>query len=151
MIRRLTGRDATSAAQLGRETGVWQPTLSRWLQEARTLPDVAKPKASSRSIDEKVRILAAAAPLTGDELAAMLEREGVHLAEYQQWRKALGQGPAPAPSPSPSPSRRIRQLEREVARKDKALAEAAALIILKKKADLIWGDGDDATDEKNEK
>jgi hypothetical protein len=30
-------------------------------------------------------------------------------------------------------------LERELARKDKALAEAAALMILQKKAAAIWG------------
>ncbi|WP_299842803.1 hypothetical protein [uncultured Jannaschia sp.] len=36
---------------------------------------------------------------------------------------------------------RIQQLEREIARKEKALAEAAALMILRKKAEAIWGFG----------
>ena len=35
--------------------------------------------------------------------------------------------------------KRIQQLERELARKEKALAEAAALMILRKKAEAIWG------------
>jgi uncharacterized protein YukE len=34
---------------------------------------------------------------------------------------------------------RIQQLERELARKEKALAEAAARMILRKKAEAIWG------------
>ena len=34
---------------------------------------------------------------------------------------------------------KIKELEREIHRKDKALAETATLLILKKKADLIWG------------
>lgn len=38
----------------------------------------------------------------------------------------------------------IRQLEREILRKDKALAEASALLILQKKVDLIWGSRDEA-------
>ena len=38
---------------------------------------------------------------------------------------------------------RIQQLERELARKEKALAEAAALMILRKKAEAIWGQGDE--------
>jgi transposase len=38
----------------------------------------------------------------------------------------------------------IRQLEREILRKDNALAEAAALRILQKKVDLIWGSRDEA-------
>ena len=35
--------------------------------------------------------------------------------------------------------KRIKELERELARKEKALAETAALLTLKKKAHLIWG------------
>jgi len=35
-------------------------------------------------------------------------------------------------------------LERELRRKEKALAEAAALLVLKKKADAIWGEDEDA-------
>ena len=35
--------------------------------------------------------------------------------------------------------KRIQELERDLARKEKALAEAAALMILRKKADAIWG------------
>jgi hypothetical protein len=34
-------------------------------------------------------------------------------------------------------------LEREILRKDKALAEASALLILQKKASLIWGTKDE--------
>ncbi len=37
----------------------------------------------------------------------------------------------------------IQQLERELARKEKALAEAAALMILRKKAEAILGRGDE--------
>ncbi len=37
---------------------------------------------------------------------------------------------------------RIKELEREVLRKDRALAEASALLILQKKVSLIWGDED---------
>jgi hypothetical protein len=37
--------------------------------------------------------------------------------------------------------KRIRQLERELNRKEKALAEAAALLVLRKKLNAYWGDG----------
>jgi len=39
--------------------------------------------------------------------------------------------------------KRVKDLERELARKDKALAETAALLILRGKASAIWGDGED--------
>jgi len=37
-----------------------------------------------------------------------------------------------------------KKLERELTRKEKALAEAAAILVLRKKADAIWGDGEGA-------
>jgi transposase-like protein len=54
MIERLSGTGATSARQLARETGISQETLSRWLREARSLPDVPTKKRQSKtwSIDE---------------------------------------------------------------------------------------------------
>jgi transposase len=39
----------------------------------------------------------------------------------------------------------VRELEKELRRKDRALAETAALLVLQKKVRAIWGDGDDDT------
>ncbi len=39
--------------------------------------------------------------------------------------------------------KRVRQLSKELNRKEKALAEAAALLVLRKKAQAIWGDDAD--------
>ena len=41
MVERLTGKNALSSYALGREVGIQQQNLSRWLQEARSLPAVA--------------------------------------------------------------------------------------------------------------
>ena len=48
-------------------------------------------------------------------------------------------------------AKRIRALEKELNRKDKALAETAALLVLKKKVQEIWGDEDDLTARSNGK
>lgn len=148
MLDRLTGKHAVSARQLSLETGLRQQTLSRWLQDACSLsvmPSKRQPK--EWSIDEKIRILATAGRLTGAELTAFLEREGLLLAEYEQWRLALAEeGRA-----SLATSKRIRALERELARKEKALAEAAALLVLKKKVHRLWEAEGDGTDEEHER
>jgi transposase-like protein len=61
MVTRLTGKDAVIARQLALETGLRQQTLSRWLQEASTLPVMqAKRPRRDWSIEEKIRILATA-------------------------------------------------------------------------------------------
>jgi transposase len=147
MVQRLTGPGAVSALQLSKETGVRQQTLSHWLRDARTLPDVPKkPPKATRSVEDKARIVSESGKLDGDALTAYLHREDVKFAELEQWRLALEEeGRA-----SKATTDQIRALQRELARKEKALAEAAALLVLRKKTQALWGDEDDDTDEGNE-
>jgi hypothetical protein len=149
MIERMTGKGASSARQLSRETGIRQQTLSRWLQEAHSLPVMDRGRETkTRSIDEKIRILAEAGKLSGPALTEFLDREGLHLADLEQWRLALGD----ESHASKATTMRIRKLERELARKEKALAEVAALLVLKKKVEHLYqeDEGDD-TDGESEK
>ena len=161
MVQRMSPPDAISAMSLAKEVGVSQPQLSRWLRVARTVTPMTKERKAdpevkvggSRPAVDKVRIVMAAAALTGSELGAFLRREGVHEAEAEQWRAAILEavsgleGGAPKASARGADSKRIKELERELRRKDKALAETAALLVLQKKVREIWGDVDDGTDE----
>lgn len=147
MVERLTGKDPVSALELSRETGVRQQNLSRWLQEARSLPLVTSggPKARKWTVEQKARVLAEASALSGEQLRAYLDKNGVKLADYERWRIALqGDG-----RESAATTQRIRKLERELARKEKALAEAAALLVLKKTITNLQSDEDDDTEEPN--
>jgi len=150
MVARLTGPNGMSARKLAKETGLKQQTLSLWLEQARSLPFVAdkRTRPRHRTVAEKARILVAVSELPGDEMLAYLEREGISVAELEQWRMSLEEGGmADAVA-----SRRIRALERELVRKEKALAETAALLVLKKKVyDLFPVDEDDESDEPSEK
>lgn len=148
MVERLTGKGASSAAQLAKETGVRQQNLSRWLQEARSLPLVATEKHTVHewTVEQKARVLSEASGLSGEHLTAYLQREGVKLADFERWRVALEEGPESA-----SAIKRIRKLERELARKEKALAEAAALLVLKKTVESLDSDEDDDTDGSSER
>jgi hypothetical protein len=89
---------------------------------------VAKPSRRQWSLEQKARILAEASKLTGEQLSTYLEREGVKLADFERWRVALEQDG----TQSAATTKLIRRLERELARKEEALAEAAALLVLKK-------------------
>ncbi len=167
MVQRLVGPKAVSANQLAQEVGIHQSTLSRWLRDAQasdmgTAKDTEqKPPARSpakdsaarkRSADDKVRIVFAAESLAGEDLGAFLRREGVHDAELEAWRTAIKTAAAAALNGTTANTatarsaerKRIHELERELQRKDKALAEAAALLVLEKKLQALWGDEDDA-------
>ena len=65
-----------------------------------------------------------------------------------QWQQAVLEALG-SPSKASRPSvdvRRVRELEKQLLRKDKALAETAALLVLQKKPRSIWGAGDDDTE-----
>jgi hypothetical protein len=98
------------------------------------------------TVEQKARVVAEASKLAGDQLLAHLEREGVKLADFERWRIALENDS----SGSTAAARRIRQLERELARKEKALAEAATLLVLKKRVASLFKDEDDDTDGRSE-
>ena len=159
MVQRMTGREGRSAMSLSGETGVSQSSLSKWLREAKVRPmadEQKPPKREKRPEDwtaaEKLAAVMEASRLSDAELGEFLRRNGLHEAHLTQWRQAALEALGGAkPSRVPSESRRVRELEKEVQRKDKALAEAAALLVLQKKVRAIWGDGDDDTEPESEK
>ena len=110
---------------------------------------------NDRTPAEKLRLVNEASTLSDEELGEFLRKNGIHNAQLEQWRQdALGGLGAPLRKPSgknTSEAKRIRELERDLTRKDKALAETAALLVLKKKAQAIWGDEDDDTTPRNGK
>ena len=154
---------APSVAALARTAGVSDSALWRWVQEAKlaavsepTNPPAPPQRPDDRKPEDKVRIVLQAANLSDEELGAFLRREGVHEADLAAWREALQEaaiaslgGASNASAKEKADARRIRELEAELRRKDKALAETAALLILQKKVLAIWGDEDDDTKPEN--
>ena len=172
MVQRMLGPRAVSASSLSSESGLHQPTLSRWLRTAtatmtpmssssrRSSPPPAVSVSASPAVsvprrpdewkaEERFRAVVEAAGLPEAELGAFLRRSGLHEATLAEWRatavEALG-----ARRPSGKEGKRVRELERELRRKDRALAETAALLVLQKKAQAIWGDEDESTDPRSD-
>ncbi len=169
-LARMRGPNPVQAAVISKETGISQATLCRWKQEAATIsimpskrapkpaavqapapepvgpaPTPNKPSRRNRTGPEKLSVVVRAEGLEGDALGAFLRREGVHFAELERWRKQAAEALSDAPRHAPSTE--IRNLRADLARKEKALAEMAALIVLKKKVAEIWGDEDDDTEQ----
>jgi len=154
MIERMAGAEGISASALSKDVGVAQPTLSRWLRDGTMLRFERMKDKNTRptkkwSAEQKLRIVLEATRLPDEELGALLRREGLHEAQLKEWIEAAtaalaskpkGQGKKASPE-----ARRIRELEKDLRRKEKALAELAALLALKKKLEAIWGDEDDDT------
>lgn len=154
MIRQMVGPNRKSAHELGPEVGVSQSTLSKWLRDS--LEPVSEPKddtPKSEMSDNPLKMAQLAlqtGQLEGAQLGAFLRKHGLHQADLERWTAWLEQGPTvpPTKNTAKQDKKRIKQLERELKRK--ALAETAALLVLQKKVQAIWGDEDEGTNTSNE-
>lgn len=164
VVQKMTGPNGPRPTAVAHELGVSRASVYRWLKDAATveLPSIESHDLSTCSpgpikmkrpqdwsAEEKLAAVLEAASLTDEELGAFLRSKGLHEAQLEQWREQMLAGLAPKPvqrGKKAPEGKRVRELEKELRRKDKALAETAALLVLKKKAQAIWGDEDDNTE-----
>ena len=99
------------------------------------------------SLEERFQILIKSSGLEENEVSALCREQGIHVHHLQQWQKDFT---SRKPSRSQSEKAELKVLKqenkllkREVHRKDKALAETAALLVLQKKVHAIWGNDED--------
>ena len=156
MVQRMAGPEGISATALSRETGIPQPTLSRWLREARNLEAMKKKSQQNKKAvrpphrwtpEEKLQAVIQASQLPQDQLGAFLREKGLHAAHLEAWRKAALealQGASKSKKTSPE-AKKIKALEKALQRKEKALAEMATLLALKKKLEAFLEERDDDT------
>ena len=90
------------------------------------------------------------AALSEAEKSAWCRSQGIYHAELEQWcvsattALAEPQDARASPKATRQDRKRIKELERELLRKDRALAETAALLVLSKKVAAIYNKGEDA-------
>ena len=156
VAKTLSGRH--SVDEVAEAAGVSRTSLYQWLREAK-MGSMSKEKSSrrrQRSPEEKLRIFTEAESLSEETTGAFLRREGLHEAELVEIQREVRELALAALAPrkkAKGPSaeeKKIRRLERELARKDKALAEAGALLVLQKKFHALLEEEGDDTDETSE-
>jgi len=158
---------------LSKQVDVAQATLSKWLRGAGVdssygfpnnthgcYSNMTKVKVPKRPNDwnaeDKLKVVMEACGLDDQQLGEFLRKNGLHQTHLEQWRLQMLDGLQSGSSKKKAKqekaaAKRMKALEKELRRKDKALAETAALLVLKKKAQEIWGDEDDPTTGSNGK
>ena len=138
--------------QLSKEEGISEGTLHAWRSQARSkgqlLPNADADPEGWSSRDKFSAVLETSA-LNDADLAEYCRQRGLFPAQITAWRIACEQAndwdrvsTARLGQAMREEKKRIKGLERDLARKDRALAETAALLVLRKKASAIWGDED---------
>jgi transposase-like protein len=103
--------------------------------------------------EEKLRVVLEASALSEQQLGDLLRREGLHTAQLEEWRALVMEalaGRKSSPPKNTADAKTVKNLTRDLHRKNLALAEVTALLALQKKVQAIWGDGDENTPPKNE-
>lgn len=153
-VKKMMPPNALSVAEVSRQVGVSEQTLYNWRNQHRRKGKAVPADSSTPenwSGESKLAVVIETAALNEIELAEYCRRKGLYVEQIARWREAAIAG-ADTQVPLTAEERREwqkekkanRQLEKELQRKDKALAEAAALLVLAKKARAIWGEQEDA-------
>jgi transposase len=148
IVSKIVNRRNQTIAEVCEAEGVGQTTAANWLKNAIVSPMNKKTKSKKWSAKEKLRAIGETLSANEIELGSFLRKEGLHSQQLKDWQEQALSSLEASSKPGPSPEafdelvKQNKQLEKEILRKDKALAEASALLILQKKARLIWGDED---------
>jgi transposase-like protein len=136
-----------------KETGLSEGTLYSWQKKARTngiaVPG-GEPEAEKWSTQDKFLIVVETASLNEIEMAEYCRTKGLFVEQVEAWRDAcmhanggIAQQAAQLQKDLRQKDRELKDINKELKRKEAALAETAALLVLRKKAQAIWGDPED--------
>lgn len=142
--------------QLAEQLGIGYSTLTRWMY------DVKQGKLSEQSTAalqhkrpedwtgaEKLRAIIDTEALSEQEKGRYCREQGLYQHQIEQWKQQLmskndNDNQNQYKEQLKALKAENQRLQKELARKEKALAEAAALLVLKKKAQTLFGsDGED--------
>jgi len=143
-----------SAFSLARETGISQSALSMWARTYKRsgleIMKNGKRRPKEWSSKERFDAILATTNLKEQEFGEYLRQNGLTTSHLEKWKRDFINGIVPSKIGRPAKNPEFKALEKEnkalkrdLHRKDKALAETSALLILKKKAQEIWGTPED--------
>ncbi len=145
-VARLLPPESATLELVSKEVGIAVSTLQRWRDSVASMPA----RGRAWTAPAKLQAVITTAALSEADKSAWCRQQGIYPAELEQWcasaTTALAE-PQDARASSQVTCRerkRIKELERELLRKDRALSETAALLVLSKKVAAIYNWGEDA-------
>lgn len=144
IVQKILHRDGVSIQAICDREGVGKSTAGNWLRACAIVPGMKKAiEAKKWSAEAKLKSLLETNALGEAELGLYLRQAGLFSHQLTEWKSDVLKSLDEARARPQAPRRderddRIKELERDLARMEKALAEASARMMLEKKADLFW-------------
>jgi len=150
IFKRLAPPDAAHIPDLSKETNIPTNTLYTWRSKIMKNNPTSNKKSSNWSSSDKFQAVLETASLSELETAKYCREKGIHVEELKNWIKQCQnanefkyEDPKELKNNLKKEQKKSKELEKELREKEKALAETAALLVLRKKARAIWGDPED--------
>lgn len=143
MVQKLLLPGGPSVMTLSREIGVSEQSLYNWKAKYQNSGSGNAQRSPRQwTQDDKYEALLESAKLTGEELGKWLREKGLRSEHIELWRQDMKKNLNQQKKDEEIRElrKRNKELERELYRKEKALAEMSALVVLKKKVAALWGD-----------
>lgn len=148
ILNKLLPPSNLTVSEVAKQEGIAYQTLYTWRTKAKKLGKPVPGKKSSTedwSAETKLAVIVETMSLTESELSQYCREKGLYLEQVKSWKEACLQGFQSNESSSKEVQRQgkadkaeIKTLKKELRRKEKALAETAALLVLRKKLNALW-------------
>lgn len=139
MVKRMLPPQKESITKLSMETGVSKKSLRDWLKKAQGITE---------SEVNKFKVVVETYTMNEAELSAYCRKNGFYPNEIKEWRKRyetgeISENTIELKKENAKNKEKVKKLEKELNRKEKALSETAALLVLSKKLETVWENVED--------
>jgi transposase len=144
-VARLLPPESAALAVVSQEIGIAVDTLQRWHADALSKPA----RGRAWTAGARLEAVITTASMSESDKSAWCREHGVYTSELDQWRASCTtalsepQEVRASPQSTRQDRKRIKELEHDLRRKNAALAETAALLVLSKKLEAIFNKGED--------
>ena len=152
-VLKFINRGTKTVEELSKQLNTRSANLYRWYNDLNGITEMnkkqKKSKPDSMSSEEKLKVIAETLSLPEHELGEYLRKHGLHSSDIKEWKEnclttlkpVMGR---PKKDPEIFELRKDKKdLEHDLRRKEKALAEMSARVVLLKKSREIFGDEED--------
>lgn len=135
--------------------GIGFSTLQKWIRQTKNQEfDAASPdeiklvtkekRPQDWTLEERLNVVITCGSLSEEAISLLCREKGIYPHHIKQWKNDFINGHTVSANTNKQIDNKnlkseIKTLQKELNRKDKALAETAALLVLQKKVQAIWG------------
>ncbi len=154
VLSKVLASNRPSVITLAKEFNIPTATIYTWIYKMNKKGikrEAPQQRPKDQSATSKFQAVMDTIDKTEQEQSAYCRSQGIYSSHIETWKQQMLEGLGASSCSSTKESKaatrqmqdELKQLKSDLNRKDKALAELTALLVLKKKADYLWGDSED--------